>query len=122
MGKNKNSKVWILGLIIVLVQVFDILVHVLTNQVEPIRIVSNIIIIAWVLSNIFSVIPLNRAAGFGVLFLYLVLNTIFLFLEGVLNAYGDYRILFFIFILTTLILSLQFSAAYHRQPSGEGTA
>jgi hypothetical protein len=38
-----------IGIIIILLQLFDIAIHAATDQLEPLRVVSNLVILAWML-------------------------------------------------------------------------
>ena len=96
-----------LSIAIALVQVFDIVIHVATDQVEPIRITSNIIIFVWLAmmsSGKFE--AQNRLMALGAIGAYLVLNLIFLALEGVTNSEnGEFRTMLFILLTLTIGLS-----------------
>jgi hypothetical protein len=101
----------ILGSVIALIQIFDIFIHVATNQVEPIRISSNIIILLW-LTTVFILRATTFNANFqkmaiGSIVAYLVLNIIFLMLEGVTNEAqgGELRLTLFVLVLLTVTLS-----------------
>lgn len=112
--KKVSQQLFILGLIIFFIQIFDIAVHVLSNQVELIRILSNILIMVWIISQVFLSLSMNRVIGIGALTIYLILNIIFLFLEGMLNPYGGYRIVFFILIVMTSLLSILLMSKMHK--------
>jgi hypothetical protein len=99
---------WILGIAIAIVQVFDVVIHVATDQVEILRIIANLVILFWVMGVVWGrfrtgFLPLSVAAV-GV---YLLLNLTFLALEGVTNpAQGDApRIMLFLLVLLTVGLS-----------------
>ena len=107
--QNTSWNLRVLGGVIAIVQVFDIFIHVATNQVEPIRITSNIIILLW-LTTVFAVSPFNAnflKMAIGSIAAYLVLNIIFLMLEGVTNAEqgGELRVTLFVLVLLTVTLS-----------------
>lgn len=110
MLKKKTS--WsprLLGGVIAIVQIFDIYVHIASNQVEPIRITSNVIILLW-LTMVFIVNNLHvkfLKTAIGSIVTYLVLNVIFLMLEGVTNPEqgGEPRVVLFVLVLLTVILS-----------------
>ena len=76
-----------LSIIIALVQLFDILIHIATNQAEPLRILSNLIILTWLGSLVSDrFLKRLRPFGFGVIALYLMLNSVFLAQEGIVNS------------------------------------
>ena len=107
--QNTSWNLRVLWSVIAIVQVFDIFIHVATNQVEPIRITSNIIILLWLTTVfIFSTFNANfLKMAIGSIVAYLVLNIIFLMLEGVTNAEqgGELRVMLFVLVLLTVTLS-----------------
>lgn len=103
-----------LGLTILFIQVFDIVIHVLSHQAEIIRITSNVLVMAWIIAGIYSLKPLNRLVGIAVLILYLALNVVFIIQAGLLNPYGGYRTVFFILISLTVWLSVLFIRKTHK--------
>lgn len=107
--QNTSWSLRILGGVIAIIQVFDIFIHVATNQVEPVRITSNIIILLW-LTTVFILSTFNvnfLKTAIGSIVAYLVLNIIFLMLEGVTNAEqgGELRVMLFVLVLLTVTLS-----------------
>ncbi len=86
---------------ILVIQIVDILIHVLSNQIEPLRIIANLIIIIWVLA-----IKENKY-DWPIVSIFLALNAVFLVQNGVLNE-GEPRIFFSISILLTFILGLRY--------------
>ena len=107
--QNTSWNLRVLGGVIAIVQVFDIFIHVATNQVEPIRITSNIIILLW-LTTVFILSTFKAnflKMAIGSIVAYLVLNIIFLTLEGVTNAEqgGELRVTLFVLVLLTVTLS-----------------
>ena len=108
----KQNTSWflrVLGGVITIVQVFDIFIHVVTNQVEPIRVTSNIIVLLW-LTMVFILGAFNAnflKMSIGSIVAYLGLNSIFLILEGVTNAEqgGELRVTLFVLVLLTVALS-----------------
>ncbi len=93
-----------------LVQIFDIVIHAATDQLEPLRVTSNLIIIAWL-----ATIAFRRSKGKNVTAAlisiggYLGLNIIFLALEGLTNPNtGELRITLFILVFLTAALSTGF--------------
>lgn len=99
----------IIGGSIAFVQVFDIFIHAATDQLEFMRVTSNIIVLIWL--ALFFLTRLGRgtkSVSFGVIGFYLLLNLIFLFQEGFTNPeQGDTpRIMLFVLVTLTSILSL----------------
>lgn len=107
-GINRNVSVIVLTVVIALVQVFDIVIHVATDQIEPIRILSNVFIAVWlgiVVSGRLNHLAWRVAGGFvGV---YLLLNLVFLATEGLTNPdNGDqFRTMLFVLVGLTLAFS-----------------
>ena len=106
--KNVSMTPKITGILIAIVQLADILIHAATNQLEPIRVASNIVILLW--------LAVVASGGFKSRYLwmpvisigvYFILNLIFLALEGVTNAAqgGELRIALFLLMFITLVLS-----------------
>ncbi len=92
---------------LLLVQLFDIVIHAATDQLEPLRVTSNLIIIAWL-----ATIAFGRADGKNVTAAlisiggYFGLNIIFLALEGLTNPNtGELRITLFLLVFLTTALS-----------------
>ncbi|MDA9228839.1 hypothetical protein N9P10_02030 [Rhodobacteraceae bacterium] len=93
----KSRIIWLLALI----QIIDIAAHVATNQIEILRIISNLIIISW------ATIFLNQSkkqTDFLIIASFILLNLFFIFLNGLTND-GSPRIFFVGSVLTTLVLS-----------------
>jgi|TARA_B110000444_G_C18456568_1_gene418222 hypothetical protein len=93
----KSRMIWLLALI----QIIDIAAHVATNQIEILRIISNLIIISW------ATIFLNQSkkqTDFLIIASFILLNLFFIFLNGLTND-GSPRIFFVGSVLTTLVLS-----------------
>lgn len=106
--RNSTRMLWSLGIAIAVVQIFDIVIHVATDQAEILRIIANLVVLFWVMGVVWrrfrvGFLPLSVAAV-GV---YLLLNLTFLALEGVTNpAQGDApRTLLFLLVLLTVGLS-----------------
>ena len=112
-GQTISTKLMILGIGVALVQLFDIAIHAATNQLEPLRIASNLIILLWlalVISGRISARFWQLAAGsIGA---YLLLNGIFLVLEGVTNPAQDdaLRVMLFLLVFLTVALSAWLTA------------
>lgn len=81
MSKTKTTLFAVIALVIV--QLFDIAVHIATDQVEPIRIASNVVLAAWALWAVFA--QLSRPIGWIVIAVFLGLNALFLAQNGLTN-------------------------------------
>ncbi len=93
-----------LGLLIA-VQMFDIAVHIATGQVEPLRIASNIVIVA----GAFAAMRLAPGAARSAVWIgglgYLALNLVFLAVFGLTNpATETVRVPLFVFVAVSLAL------------------
>ena len=120
MPKQGNSTMILrlLGIGIALIQLFDIIIHAATNQIEPLRVSSNIIILLWlavVASDRFNAKFMQVAVGS--IGSYLVLNLIFLILEGVTNPNqgGELRVMLFLLLFLTVGLSSRLTTLYSRR-------
>ena len=87
--------------LIILIQAADITVHVLANQIEPLRITANLIIIIWLLLPSKN---LTKPLSLGSLGLFVILNIYFLSQFGITND-GSPRIFFWGAVISTLALS-----------------
>jgi hypothetical protein len=101
-------KIIFIAIGIVIVQLLDIILHAATDQLEPIRVTSNIVILIW-LSVLVAYKTDHRyvrtvLAAIGI---YLVLNMIFLASEGIYNLEqgGGLRVTLFLLMLLTITLS-----------------
>jgi len=110
MSSNKTSKALASG--ITAIQIFDILIHAATNQLEPLRVTSNLIILAWLAGWAFGKIENKlRPTSIGAIVLYLLLNVIFLAREGFSNPEqgGEPRVMLFALVFLTTVLSTAFA-------------
>ncbi|GEM_PF-700984 len=106
--QNTVTKFRWLPALIAFVQVFDIVIHVATNQIEPIRIASNVVIFVWlglVVSGRLDHMVWRVASGFvGV---YVLLNALFLVEEGLINpTNGQFRTVLFVLVGVTVALGV----------------
>ncbi len=100
----------ITGIVIAIVQVFDILIHAATDQLEFLRVTANILILVWLVILFFGKLrQISKAASMGAIGLYLLLNLIFLFQAGFTNPDqgGAPRTMLFMLVILTSILSMQ---------------
>lgn len=108
-NRDRNLRIYSLGAVITLVQLFDIVIHVANDMIEPIRMAASVIIFVWlsiVLSGRLNHIPWRVASGFvGV---YVLLNALFLATEGLTNPdNGDqFRTVLFVLVGVTVTLSV----------------
>jgi hypothetical protein len=102
----------VLGIGIAIIQLLDILIHAATNQLEILRVSSNIIILVWLAVITMGKIKANSlpmaVCAIGV---YLILNVIFLAIEGVTNVEqgGGLRVALFVLVFLTVTLSSLFT-------------
>ena len=102
----------LLGVTIILIQLFDMFIHVSTDQVEPIRITSNIIIIVWIITALIGLLKEQlRAISIATIGTYFFLNAIFLAQNGLTNPEqgGALRTMLFLLVLLTVTLSTLFT-------------
>ena len=86
---------------ITFIQIIDTTVHILTNQAELLRIISNFLIVVW-LYVLMS--KKNKNINIGVVSTYIIFNFIFLVLNGFTNN-GNPRVFLYIAVSLTSILS-----------------
>ena len=91
----------IMIVLIISLQIIDITVHILSNQIEPLRVLANALIIIWFI-QIYKYKSKNM--GYLVTTIYLGLNTLFLILNGLSNS-GEPRLFFWISISLTALIS-----------------
>ncbi|MBK8989838.1 MAG: hypothetical protein IPM39_27885 [Chloroflexi bacterium] len=112
---NPSLILSILGITIALIQIFDIVIHATTNQLEPLRVIANVVILLW-LAGVASGRLKARFQPTAVVAscAYLVLNLIFLAREGIRNPEqgGELRILLFILMFLTVTLSFILTYSY----------
>ncbi len=89
-------------LLLISLQIIDITVHVLSDQIEPLRILANALVIIWFIQ---IYMYKSKNLGYLVTTIYLGLNTLFLVLNGLSNN-GEPRIFFWISISLTVLISI----------------
>ena len=96
------------GVGIIVVQLFDIAIHGATDQLEPLRVASNLIILAWIVILLAGKLGEKiMAVALGSIGAYLGLNLIFLVLEGLTNPNtGAVRGMLFLLVFLTTALSI----------------
>jgi hypothetical protein len=124
--ERSNRSTLVTGIGLALVQIVDIIIHVATNQAEPIRITSNIIVLLWLaVLALGSVKTRFRLVAMGVIGAYLALNLIFLALNGVTNVEqgGGLRITLLVLIFRTVALAALLTYFWERnQVASRGIA
>ena len=111
----------VLGIGIALTQLFDIIIHATTDQLEPLRVSSNIVVLLWLAIVAYGKLGTKLPPiAIGSIGAYLVLNVVFLLLEGFTNPEqgGALRSLLFLLVLLTLALS-SLLAIFHRNKAAE---
>lgn len=95
----------LLTISISLIQIFDIVIHATTNQIEFIRVLSNLMILLWL--GILALGKFNRRYSFVPVAFYLLLNIIFLAQNGLTNPQqgGELRIMLFVLVIFTVLFS-----------------
>jgi len=86
---------------ITFIQIVDATIHILTNQAEPIRIISNFLIVVWLYVLLSKN---NKKMNVGILSSFIILNLIFLFMNGFTND-GSSRVFLYVAVSLTSILS-----------------
>ena len=98
-----------IALAIVGIQLFDIVIHIVTDQIELMRIASNVIIMTWVSALLLGRSSAHsRLVSYGALIMYAILNTLFVAMYGVTNPAQDgaLRIVLFVLVFFTIALSV----------------
>jgi hypothetical protein len=116
---NAPTLARVLEIAIAIVQVFDIVIHAATNQLEPLRVTSNIIIFLWLAVVVSGRISPKflQAASVSSISAYLGLNLIFLALEGMTNVEqgGELRTMLFVLMFLTIALSILLAYTLDKQ-------
>ncbi len=105
---------------IILIQVLDIFIHAATDQLEILRIASNLAIFLWL-----AVVTVERFAAkfhltsFLSVSAYLAFNIVFLAINGVTNFEqgGELRIALFLLMFSTIVLSSLLAFTWKRNPN-----
>jgi K+-sensing histidine kinase KdpD len=93
---------------IAVVQLLDIILHATTDQLEPIRVTSNLVILVWLGVLVVGKINIRfLPAALAAIGTYLLLNMIFLAGEGIYNLEqgGGPRSTLFLLMFLTITLS-----------------
>jgi hypothetical protein len=105
------------GIGIAVTQILDIMIHAATDQLEPLRVSSNLIVLLWLAFMASGRLKTHslRTAVVAIL-MYLILNVVFLALEGVTNANqgGQLRVMLFLLIFITVTSSSFLTYLYEK--------
>ena len=108
MAKNTDTILKTLGIGIAVIQLTDIIIHAATNQLEIIRVSSNLIILLWLMVFMLNWYKTKfLQISISSIGLYVILNFIFLAREGLTNPEqgGSLRITLFLLMFLTVTLS-----------------
>lgn len=99
----------IMAAMIDIVQVVDVVIHAATDQLEPLRVIANGIILVWTALVMIRIVNADRWQAVVVaLGGYLGLNILFLAREGVVNpTNGEPRLILFALVTLTILLALE---------------
>ena len=117
MAKNTDTILKTLGIGIAVIQLTDIIIHAASNQLEIIRVSSNLIILLWLMVFMLNwyktKFPQISISSIG---LYVILNFIFLAREGLTNPEqgGSLRITLFLLMFLTVTLSALMSYLHNK--------
>lgn len=104
---NKKISINKLKLSILGIQLFDILIHMAVDRIEPLRIVSNVVIFIWVILLLMSNVEVKRWVSYLAISIYGALNVWFIISNRVFTYFTDQELgVMFTLIISTLILSL----------------
>lgn len=106
-----------LGLALAITQLFDVVIHAATDQLEPLRVIANLAILLWLGALAIGKFQAQTLSmSLGAIGLYLALNLIFLAREGLTNpAQGDaVRVMLLLLVATTTALAMALVALLPR--------
>ena len=104
---NKKMSISKLKLSILVIQLFDILIHIAVDRIEPLRIASNVVILLWVILLIKSDVEVKRRISYVAISIYGVLNVWFIISDRVFTYFTGQELgVMFALIVSTLTLSL----------------
>lgn len=116
MQANRITVVRALGLALALTQLFDIIIHAAADQLEPLRVAANLVVLLWLGALAAGKFKAQAwPLALGALGVYLVLNLVFLMREGLTNpAQGDaVRVMLLLLVATTAALAAALAALLH---------
>ena len=117
MAKNTDTILKTLGIGIAVIQLTDIIIHAATNQLEIIRVSSNLIILLWLMVFMLNWYKTKfLQISISSIGLYVILNFIFLAREGTTNPEqgGSLRIMLFLLMFLTVTLSALMSYLHNK--------
>lgn len=91
-------------IITILIQLFDVAIHIITDQVELLRIISNGVIIVGLFVALKGIRKFSAILA-GTVAIYLILNIIFLSMEGIRND-GTIRWVLLLLMAGTILSTL----------------
>ena len=108
----------LLGVAIALIQLFDIAIHAATDQLEPLRVASNAVILLWLVLMAFGILRgYARQTGIASVGLYLLLNALFLAQAGFTNPAQGGAVRWMLILLVALTVALSARLLSTRRPS-----
>ncbi|KPK09659.1 MAG: hypothetical protein AMJ56_10310 [Anaerolineae bacterium SG8_19] len=115
---RQSNGLRLLGVVIILIQLIDFIIHVSTDQAEPIRIASNIVIIVWIIAALAGWLNARfRNISIAAISTYLVLNIIFLTQNGLTNPEQGGALRTTLFLLVSLTVALSALFTFHTSTS-----
>lgn len=117
MAKNTDTILKTLGIGIAVIQLTDIIIHAASNQLEIIRVSSNLIILLWLMVFMLNWYKTKfLQISISSIGLYVILNFIFLAREGLTNPEqgGSLRITLFLLMFLTVTLSTLMSYLHNK--------
>ena len=114
---NTHTTLKMIGGILILVQLADILLHAATHQLEALRVSANLIILIWLTILAFGKVK-AKSLSIAIISIaaYLLLNLVFLALNGLTNPEqgGTLRVTLFVLVFITVMLSAWFTHLHQR--------
>lgn len=101
-----TGRVRLLTALVIAVQLFDFAIHAATNQLEPLRVTANLIVLVLLGLAIAGQVALTWQIGGAAMTGYLLLNILFLILNGMLNNGAPRTLLFLLVALTVGLTGL----------------
>lgn len=108
------ASIKLMALAITIVQLLDIVLHAATDQLEFIRVTSNLVILAWLATLFSSRLKNLFPISLGAIGTYLLLNAIFLAREGLYNIEQGGGLRVTLLILVSLTVGFSTLLIYRR--------
>jgi len=113
-----KSNSTLLGGGVALVQLFDIAIHAATDQLEPLRVTSNVVVLLWLALAASGKMSVSiRQMGVVSMGIYLLLNALFLAQAGFTNPAQGGAVRWMLILLIALTLIFALGLMYTRRPS-----